>query len=204
MANGWHGQNIAVFPDLDIVAVVTARKYVSQFSLIEGIYAAVKSESALPPNPNAAASLAIAINAVEQPAVGPTPQLAFDISGKTYRFSDNVLGLRSLTLYLTDPSPRVEYETYTQPTHSLVKSDTPIGLDGSYHKNAPATSGLYQGYIPATKGMWLNARTFEIVTQYLGYGAQRKYLLSFSGEKLILRRTDTEGQEVSIDGERGD
>ena len=53
MAVGWHGQLIAVFPDLDIVAVVTARKYVSQFALIEGIFgAAVKSpESALSAGP---------------------------------------------------------------------------------------------------------------------------------------------------------
>jgi CubicO group peptidase (beta-lactamase class C family) len=41
MANGLRGQNIAVFPELDIVAVVTARRYVSQFALIEGVYAAV-------------------------------------------------------------------------------------------------------------------------------------------------------------------
>jgi CubicO group peptidase (beta-lactamase class C family) len=67
MANGWHGQLMAVFPDLDIVAVTTARRYVSYFGLIEGVSAAVKSESALPPNPNAAESLATAINAVENP-----------------------------------------------------------------------------------------------------------------------------------------
>ncbi len=54
MANGKDGQNIAVFPDLDIVVVTTARKYVSLRNLADSVSSAVKSGSALPPNPNAA------------------------------------------------------------------------------------------------------------------------------------------------------
>jgi CubicO group peptidase (beta-lactamase class C family) len=47
MAVGLHGELIAVFPDLDVVAVVTARKFISFFALIEGIYAAAGA----PPGP---------------------------------------------------------------------------------------------------------------------------------------------------------
>ena len=57
MAVGWHGQLIAVFPDLDAVAVVTAHKLVRFGDVIRGVSAAVKSESALPPNPNDAERL---------------------------------------------------------------------------------------------------------------------------------------------------
>jgi CubicO group peptidase (beta-lactamase class C family) len=200
MANGWHGQNIAVFPDLDIVAVVTAHKYVSQFALIEGIYAAVKSDSALPANPNAAALLANAINdvAVEKlTAVGPTPEIASAISGKAYKFPDNALGLRSLTLFLTDARPHVEY------TLSSVTYNAPIGLDGLYRKWSPTIFGT----IHATKGAWLNGQTFVIVDDQdpgSGSGEQRKFLLSFSGDKVNLRLTEENGQEVSINGEQGD
>ena len=44
----------------------------------------------------------------------------------------------------------------------------------------------------------------SIESQDLGLGGQRKILLSFSGGKLNLRRTDEWGAEASIDGKRGD
>jgi hypothetical protein len=77
MANGLHGQLITVFPDLDAVAVTTAREYVQYGALIDGVIAAAKSDLGLPPNPDAAALLADAIKnaAVEKPTpVGPTPE----------------------------------------------------------------------------------------------------------------------------------
>ena len=197
MANGWHGQLIAVFPDLDVVAVTTARKFVRFSDLIDGVSAAVKSESALPPNPNAAEALANAIKdaAVEKPtAVGPTPEIASVISGKTYKFPDNDLGLRSLTLFLTDPRPHFEFEIYSHyPTNSSVTYDGPIGLDGLYRKGSPTIFGYNPGHVPAAKGTWLNGQTFVIDAQDLGYGDQFKFFLSFSGEKLNFRHTDEKG-----------
>lgn len=89
MASGKDGQLITVFPDLDIVAVTTSRKAIKFKALIDAVSGAVKSEAALPPNPNAAAELANAIKdaAVEKPTpVGPTPETAAAISGKTYKF----------------------------------------------------------------------------------------------------------------------
>jgi hypothetical protein len=206
MANGKDGQNIAVFPDLDIVVVTTARKYVPLRALADSVSSAVKSESALPPNPGATEQLANAIKdaAVEKPsAVGPTPELASAISGKTYKFPDNDLELRSLTLFLTDPGPHVEFEQYLHyPIGSSVRQDVPIGLDGLYRKGPPALSGFYPGHIPAVKGKWLDGQTFVIDMQDIGYGTQIKYVLSFSGTKLNIRRIDEEGWEVSANGER--
>lgn len=206
MANGKDGQNIAVFPDLDIVVVTTARKYVPLRSLADSVSSAVKSESALPPNPNAAEQLATAIKdaAVEKPTtVGPTPVMASAISGKTYKFPDNDLELRSLTLFLTGPRPHVEYEQYLRyPAGSSARQDVPIGLDGLYRKGLPALSGHYPGHIPAAKGTWSDGQTFVIDTQDIGYGTQIKYVLSFNGEKLNIRRIDEEGWVISADGEQ--
>jgi CubicO group peptidase (beta-lactamase class C family) len=208
MANGWHGQNIAVFPDLDVVAVVTAHKYVSQFALIEGIYAAVKSDSALSPNPNAAELLTHAIKdaSVEEPTVvGPMPEIASSISGKTYKFPDNALKLRSLSLFLTDPRPHVEFETYAHDSAtSAVKYDEPIGLEGLYSMGLPLKSGPAAGYSMATKGTWLTGQRFVVDMRVPAFGVQRKYLLSFSGEKVHLRFEDGDGRVVSVDGEQGD
>src|SRR6516225_479307 len=96
MAVGWHGQLIAVFPDVDIVAVVTAHKFVRFGDVIDRVSAAVKSESVLPPNPNAAELLEKAIKdaSVEKPiAVGPPSAIAAAVSGKTYKLHENDLGL---------------------------------------------------------------------------------------------------------------
>jgi CubicO group peptidase (beta-lactamase class C family) len=207
MANGWHGQNIAVFPDLDVVVVVTAHKYVSQFALIEGIYAAVKSDSPLPPNPNADGLLTKAIKdaSVEKPAVvGPTPEIASSISGKTYTFPDNELKLRSLSLFLTGPHPHVEFEIDAHDSAaSPVKNDEPIGLDGRYSWGPPLKSGPAAGYSTAIRGTWLNGQRLAVDLRVPAFGVQRKYLLSFSGEKLHLRFDDGDGRVVSVDGEQG-
>ena len=89
MAVGWHGQLIAVFPDLDIVTVVTGHKFVRFDNVMRGVSAAVTSDLTLPPNPDGAERLAKAIKdvAIEKPtAVGPAPGIASAISGKTTSF----------------------------------------------------------------------------------------------------------------------
>jgi CubicO group peptidase (beta-lactamase class C family) len=209
MATGLRGQLIAVFPDLDVVAVTIARKYVKYSTLIDAVSGAVKSESALPQNPNAAEQLADAIKgaAVEKPtAVGATPQIASVISGKPYTFPGNIIGLRSLTLFLTGPHPHFEIELYSRdPTSPSVRLDMQVGLDGFYRKSSPALSGPNPGHIPAAKGTWLNGQTFEIDQQDLGFGQVRKVFLSFSGKTLNFRYPDEQGRrEISIDGEQGD
>ena len=208
MATGLRGQLIAVFPDLDIVAVTTARKFVSFHALIDGVSGAVRSDLALPPNPNAVAVLAHAVKdaAVEKPtAVGPTPEIASAITGKAYKFPDNVLGLRSVTLFLTGPHPRFEFEIYARyPTGPSGAYQVPIGLDGLYREGTPWLFNPNPGKISAAKGTWLNGQTFMIDLQDLGYGEQRELFLSFSGEKLNLRYTNTDRPDrgVSVDGER--
>jgi CubicO group peptidase (beta-lactamase class C family) len=209
MATGLRGQLIAVFPDLDIVAVTTARKFVSFRALIDGVYDAVRSGSALPPNPNAIEALANAITdaAVEKPtAIGPTPEIASAISGKAYKFPDNYLGLRSLTLFLSAPDPHFEFEIYSHyPAGPSGVYEVPIGLDGLYRKGSPSLFNPNPGKIPAAKGTWINGQTFLIDMQYLGYGEQRELFLSFSGGKLNFRYTNTDRPDlaVSVDGEQG-
>lgn len=212
MFNGKNGQYIFVFPDQDIVAVTTARKHPSMRGVIDAISGTVKSDSALPPNPNAAEQLANAIKdaATEKPtAAGPTPEIASVISGKTYKFAEG-----SLTLYLSGARPHLEFERYYHdPLIPSVKYDAPIGLDGFYRKGQPMISGynaLFPGHnpneIPVFKGRWADAQTFVIDTQALGYGEQRQIVLSFSGRKLNVRIAPGvgEGMKLSADGEQSD
>ncbi|WP_421917103.1 serine hydrolase domain-containing protein [Mesorhizobium sp.] len=208
MMNGKNGQLIVVFPDLDAVVVTTARKQVRYKTLIDAVTSAVKSGSALTSSPKALEQLADAIRnaAVEKPApVGPTPQIASAISGKTYQFPDNEFGLKSFALDLTEPNPHFDVEfSLRYPAGSSVKYSQPIGLDGFYRKGAPKASDPGIGHITEAKGTWLNGQTFVIDVPVVGYGEQQEVILTFSGKKLNLHRTVTvgEGQDLSMDGEQ--
>jgi CubicO group peptidase (beta-lactamase class C family) len=206
--DGKNGQLIMVFPDLDVVVVTTARKQVQYQTLIDAVSRAVKSGSALPSNPSAIAQLADAIRdaAVEKPApVGPTPDIASSISGKTYEFPDSEVGLKSFTLDLTEPHPHFDVEfSLRYPTGSSVKYSQPLGLDGFYRRGMPKASDSAVGHITEARGTWLNGQTFVIDVPVVGYGEQQKLVLTFSGKKLNLQRTVAvgEGQDVSVDGEQ--
>jgi hypothetical protein len=188
--------------------VTTARKPVSYRALANYVASAVKSDVALPPNPDSEGQLASAIRDVvaEKPTpVGTTPDIASAISGKTYRFPANELGLKSLTLFLADQHPRVEYELYlANPAGASIKYNLPIGLDGLYRKGLARLADPYPGSIPASKGTWKDASTFEFDTQDIGNGTQIKFSLSFNGNELGFRRIDDEGGVLSATGKRDD
>ena len=76
----------------------------------------------------------VAAAAVEtRSAVTPAPALAAAISGKTFRFAENRIGLRSMTLDLTAAEP--SYETTlaaATPNGAVRRLQGPIGLDGLF------------------------------------------------------------------------
>ena len=71
MAVGDRCQLIMVFPELDIVAVVTARNYCSFSKMTDDISATVKSDTALPPNPAGATLLAEKIRDIPRSRQNP-------------------------------------------------------------------------------------------------------------------------------------
>jgi len=203
MAVGYHCQLIMVFPELDIVAVTTARDFCPFGKLADYISGAVKSETALTLDPTSADLLANKIRDIstEKPTeVGATPEIASAVSGKTYKFSSNALGVKSLSLTFTDSYPRYDLEIYSRDqTKPSLKFTGPIGLDGLYRNSDPSFAGII-----ATKGGWLNDHTFVVQRLTLGRGlAEEKWTLWFDGEKLNLRGNDRNGREISIDGELG-
>jgi Beta-lactamase len=200
MAVGDRCQLIMVFPELDIVAVVTARNYCSFSKMADDISAAVKSDTALPPNPAGATLLAETIRdiSIEKPTeVGATPALAATISGRTYQFPDNALNVKSLSLSLPDVHPHYDLEIYTRdPALPSLRLAGPIGLDGLYRQGGSTPLGVL-----ALKGAWSNSQTFAIDMRLLGGDSDRKWILSFDGARLNLRGKDSDGREVSVDGE---
>jgi len=202
-AAGYNCQLIMVFPELDIVAVTTARDNCPHGRLADAISRAVKSETALAPDPGGANLLATAISNIstEKPTpVGVTPELASAVSGKTFHFPGNALGLKSLSLTFADQQARYDLEISARdPAQPTLKLSGPIGLDGVYRKSESAVSGLV-----ATKGDWLNGSTFVMERLTIGAGQEvQKWILSFDGARLHLRGRGRDGRTVLIDGELG-
>ena len=75
----------------------------------------------------------------------------------------------------------------------------PIGLDGLYRKSELTSFGLR-----AVKGSWVNKDTFVMDVQYVGLGEQRKFTLSFNGNKVSMRGRARDGRDILVDGEAGD
>ena len=202
MTVGYHCQVIMVLPEVDVVAVMTARDFCPFGKMANFISGAVKSDTALPVDAVGASVLANTIDIAareKRTEVGATPDIAAAISGKIYKFPDNGLDIKSLSLTLADPNPGYELEVDTHnPVKPSAKFRGPIGLDGLYRKGEAAETG-----VRAVKGTWLDRHTFAIDVQYLGAGEQRKWTLSFTDGKVNFRDKNRQGREISIDGEAG-
>jgi hypothetical protein len=203
MALGRHSQIILVLPKLDVVAVTTGvRKddeYFPTTALIDGIAGTVKSDASLAPDSAGQALLAASIQkaATEQATpVGPAPELAKTISGKSYRLSENDLHVKTFSLNLADPNPSWEYtsasERLDRPT---ARFTGPIGVDGLFRK------GSARYGIDAVKGSWLDDRTFVVERRILGHGETQSWTLAFEGKTVNVKFESTDGAKVELHGE---
>jgi hypothetical protein len=181
---------------------MTARDFCSFRKMAESISGAVKSETPLAAHADSARMLTDAVSDVstdKSTEAGPAPEIASLISGKTYRFTENALDVRSFSLSLKeDPRYDVEIDTHN-PANPVIRMRGPIGLDGLYRKSDLTSFGLR-----AVKGAWVSGDTFAVDVQYVGAGEQQKFSLSFSGDsKVMLRSRTRDGREVTIEGEAG-
>ena len=135
--------------------------------------------------------------------------MAAIISGKVYSFPPNQMGLKSLSLFLTDPQPHYNIETYGGgPTGSGPRFTGPIGLDGRYRRGeviyccfGPLFRGLPGVY--ALKGTWQDDQTFVIDRMMLGHGPIQIWTLTFDGDKRNIRLQFGELPLISVDGKTG-
>jgi hypothetical protein len=202
MALGRHSQVILVLPKLDIVAVMTGALkdgYVPKSDLIDGIADAIESDASLPPDPAAQALLAASIEkaATERASpVGPTLELAKTISGRSYRFSDNDLHVKTFSLNLIDPNPSWEYTIATERLdRSTARFTGAIGLDGLFRKS----SARYG--VDAVKGNWLDDHTFVVERRILGNGETQKWTIAFDGKKVDVNFESSDGAKGELHGE---
>jgi CubicO group peptidase (beta-lactamase class C family) len=193
MMQGFGGQFVYVLPARDLVVVFTGalprQRYFTPRSLLSNyIEAAVIAEHALPANPAAAArldSLVRVLGGKSEEALQPPPDLAQTVSGRTFEFADNRMGLRRLILHFTTGSSEAELEFVV----GAVDASLTIGLDGAFR-----ISDLY-GQRWACRGHWIDDDTFVLEQEAIGKVLRRRATLNFQGDALSFeihdRITDT-------------
>ncbi|MDQ8729429.1 serine hydrolase [Bradyrhizobium sp. LHD-71] len=205
MALGRHGQFIVVLPKLDVVAVMTGvvpdgeQRYPLR-KLIDHLHNAARSDKPLEADREGEVLLKAALLAAateKQTNVSPASELAGTVSGKTWRFDDNALFVRTVTLSFDEVEPRFGFTTYAARDGGpgAVYSE-PLGVDGR-------SRGKRADYaVVANKAAWLDGHTFEIQRRFLGNGQLAFWTFHFDNDKLKLRFRNTDGFSTELSGER--
>jgi hypothetical protein len=179
LATGNGGQKIKVYPNLKLIIVMTGGGF--EFSEIEPYFLAamVDMEKPLPSNPAGVASLRNALTAIAQgpqpEPVPPLPATAAAISGQTFVFEPNRIGLLSVRLDFDESAEAtLQPEVANEPGPRQIR----VGLDGVYRTSESGRPILARGH-------WADAQTF-IIDYNEGPGLAAYTLrLHFDGDKLI-------------------
>jgi CubicO group peptidase (beta-lactamase class C family) len=203
LALGRHSQRILVLPKYDIVAAMTGFMPDDEFypivRLIDDVVQAVKSDSALAPDPIGQSALTASVGAAanERPlAVGGTSPLQQSVSGKSYRLEENALHITTIGLRLTGEDPGWVIATSSgKPGTTTTYFPEPLGLDGRFRLSAPNQSG-----IAAARGRWVSNTSLEVERRILGNSVTQHWLLTFEGNAATVHFADTDGNKADMHG----
>lgn len=198
-AGGRLGQYIMVYPEWDMILVTTGGGF--EIEQIEESLLSIFNdmENQLPANPEGVARLEAAIATVAQPPVAqpipPLPDMARTLSGRTYFFEPNPLGLASLAFEFDDSAaPTAHIGPAADGDQSLPIS---VGLDGTYH----FTTVIGDGRPVGLRGNWIDSQTF--VLDYVGAVSNEhmQIHLLFQGDEVNVTINDlVNGTEAQFGG----
>jgi CubicO group peptidase (beta-lactamase class C family) len=172
-ALGRGGQNIKVYPAYNAIVVTTGRGL--EYDQISTLLAAafVDPSKPMPANPAGVAKMGTTLTALVQAPhpwqVGPLPGTAKAISGKTYIFGLNSIGVATLRLEFSDNREATLFL-------NLEGRDViwPIGLDGKYRVEPEGR---------ALRGYWADPQTFVFEIFEDGLSAFR---LHFEDDRAVI------------------
>ncbi len=210
-ASGYGGQYIFVIPEKNLVVVFTGELSQPRYddllpkALAETfILPAVQSEDPLPANPEAASRLAELVQAVSQPQPKPVSTLSTaagaQVSGKTYVFDANELGVQSFSLVFTGGAGEAHlfWKVNDRRMDLLVGLDnvsrlTKLGPLDTGALAAPDVYGFnvpeYSEFTTSIKGGWLSGSIFQMTFQLLGYSFGDRKDFTFAPGGVDVRMT---------------
>ncbi len=195
-AAGRGGQAIAIFPQIDLVAMITGAGDFGAGDVLEPLVPALHVESwstPIPDNPEGVAKLqnTVASLRAAPPAqpVPPAPPIASEISGAVYTFGPNPANWKTLQIDVLSKAETRLTITYVDDAAPTLVVNT--GMDGVY-RFSPGEFGLPM----ASQGRWEDDTTF--VANLLFVANIYSYALSatFEGDSVSVELTDLESGEV--------
>jgi CubicO group peptidase (beta-lactamase class C family) len=186
-ARGRGGQYIAVFPDFNAFAMITGSGTYGPSDVTDLLLPAlVDPTKAIPANPEGMAKLAETVAALSAPPdptpVPALPPTAVEISGKTYTFTANSLGIVSFRL---DFDQSAEARLTAELEGDSGPQTLPLGLDGLYR----FTPGDY-GFPLGLRGIWTDQQTFAVDYDMIASNDAILLLLSFADDTVTITASE--------------
>jgi len=188
-ANGRGGQRIAVWPEKDMVVVVTGGGY-SGDPVLPAVASAIKSDAALPENATGVESLRNRIReAAKAPAaegVSPAPSIGSQISGINYELPQNPSTLERIGLQF-DSKTRSEARVNLRYRGQDVS--IPVGLDGVYRIGPNGPLHLLAG----ARGRWTSGSEFLLDVNFISNINHYALAMRFSGDSVDIAMNESSG-----------
>ncbi len=195
-AMGHRGQRIFVVPQHDLVAVFTCfdAPRTPDFVMRSHIIPSIVSDAALPADTVANQRLQALVRRLQAPPapkpIPPHPGITRTISGRTYRFDANELGIQSFRI---DFKARRDAAVLDYMQNDRLIS-VAIGLDDVYRlSDAP-------GELTAFKGRWRTDYAFYFSFFEVGHTFFSKARIEFDDAQARVRLTDPQGGIVELKG----
>jgi len=183
---GRGGQSLIVWPDLDTIVVITGGGNTGQIASV--VRQAVKSDAALPANPDSYRQLLDRVNDARlEPslaAVSPQPAMASSISGARYDFPLNSSRLDSLSLTFRDAP-----EAQLRVTYLGQELSFPVGLDGRYRLGPHGPLHLLGGAM----GKWTSDNEFLLDLNFIANINHYTLSIRFEGDKIEVQANEASG-----------
>lgn len=199
MAVGFHRQLVMVLPKLDMVAVLTGKSHYGFVPLIDLLEASAKSGQPLPANPLAHAELLKRVKdvAIEKATpVGPPSEFASKVTGRSYHFERNLLGVSTLALELTaiNTSYQIVFNA-ANPAVVARRVTGPIGLDGYFRLNQETADPRL-----AVKAPLSDSRTPSMTSRSVAEGVVATYTMRFGEDTVDITYMNNSGFTNELHG----